>query len=107
MTECDVVVIGAGPAGEVCAGRLADNGLAVARVEDDLVGGECAFYACMPSKALLRPHELLREVARVPGAHEAVSGELDPHTVLVVFVAGQGCRRSLSIQPIPTGRYRP
>lgn len=67
MREFDVVVIGAGVAGEVAAGRLAENGLSVAIVEDRLVGGECSFYACMPSKALLRPVELAREVARVPG----------------------------------------
>ena len=51
----DVIVIGAGPAGEVAAGRLADAGLEVAVVERELVGGECAYYACMPSKGLLRP----------------------------------------------------
>ena len=67
MREFDVVVIGAGVAGEVAAGRLGENGLSVAIVEDRLVGGECSFYACMPSKALLRPVELAREVARVPG----------------------------------------
>ena len=64
----DVVVVGAGPAGEVAAGRLADGGLKVAIVEPELVGGECSYYACMPSKALLRPGELLAEVRRVPGA---------------------------------------
>ena len=63
----DVIVIGAGPAGEVAAGRLGEAGLEVAVVEQHLVGGECSYYACMPSKALLRPAELLAEVRRVPG----------------------------------------
>ncbi len=78
----DVVVIGAGPAGEVLAGRLAATGRAVAIVEADLVGGECSFWACMPSKALLRPGELLAEVSRVPGAREAVTGAIDVQAVL-------------------------
>jgi dihydrolipoamide dehydrogenase len=82
MSEFDVVVVGAGPAGEVCAGRLGGAGLEVALVERDLVGGECAFYACMPSKALLRPAELLAEVARVPGASETVCRDVDPAVVL-------------------------
>jgi dihydrolipoamide dehydrogenase len=63
----DVIVIGAGPAGEVAAGKLAERGRAVALVERELVGGECSYWACMPSKALLRPGELLDEIARVPG----------------------------------------
>src|SRR4051812_27321261 len=82
MESFDVVVVGAGPSGEVAAGRLAGAGLEVALVEDDLVGGECSFYACMPSKALLRPQEVLREVRRIPGAAEAVTGELDVQAVL-------------------------
>ncbi len=82
MAEHDVIVIGAGPAGEVCAGRAAQEGLDVALVERELVGGECAYWACMPSKALLRPAQLLAEVRRVPGAREAVTGPPDPAAVL-------------------------
>jgi len=78
--EFDAVVIGAGPAGEVIAGRLASGELDVAIVEQHLVGGECSFYACMPSKALLRPSALLAEVKRVPGL--SVSDELDAAKVI-------------------------
>jgi pyruvate/2-oxoglutarate dehydrogenase complex dihydrolipoamide dehydrogenase (E3) component len=82
IREFDVIVLGAGPAGEVCAGRLADNGMAVALIERDLVGGECSFYACMPSKSLLRPAQALAEARRVPGAAEAARGELDTAAAL-------------------------
>jgi len=78
--EFDAIVIGAGPSGEVAAGRLAEGGLEVALVERELVGGECSFYACMPSKALLRPAELLAEVERVPGL--PVGDALDVERVL-------------------------
>jgi len=80
--QFDVIVIGAGPAGEVIAGRLGEQKLAVAIVEDRLVGGECSFFGCMPSKALLRPAEAIAEARRIPGAAEAVTGELDVAAVL-------------------------
>ncbi|MEH1168692.1 NAD(P)/FAD-dependent oxidoreductase [Micromonospora sp. CPCC 205539] len=82
MRTVDVVVIGAGPGGEVAAGRLAEAGLDVVIVEADKVGGECSYYACIPSKALLRPGELLAEARRVPGVAEAVTGPLDVQAVL-------------------------
>jgi dihydrolipoamide dehydrogenase len=77
----DAIVLGAGPAGEVCAGRLADGGLRVAIVERDLVGGECSYYACMPSKALLRPADVLAEAKRIPGVPTG-HGEIEPQAVL-------------------------
>lgn len=79
----DVIVIGAGPAGEVAAGKLAERGRAVALVERELIGGECAYWACMPSKALLRPGELLDEIERVPGVADGASvHSLDAAVVL-------------------------
>jgi pyruvate/2-oxoglutarate dehydrogenase complex dihydrolipoamide dehydrogenase (E3) component len=78
----DAIVIGAGPGGEVCAGELADGGMRVAIVERQLVAGECSYWACMPTKTLLRPGEALAAARRVPGAREAVTGELDVRAAL-------------------------
>ncbi|MGW2377045.1 dihydrolipoyl dehydrogenase family protein [Kitasatospora sp. NPDC001683] len=80
--EFDLVVLGAGPTGENLADRARAGGLSVAIVERELVGGECSYWACMPSKALLRPPAALREAQRLPGARAAVGDGLDADAVL-------------------------
>jgi dihydrolipoamide dehydrogenase len=77
MDEFDVVVIGGGAAGENVAGRCTECGLSIAVVEAELLGGECSYWACMPSKTLLRPGHAHAAARRVPGAREAVTGDLD------------------------------
>ncbi|MEU0922218.1 dihydrolipoyl dehydrogenase family protein [Streptomyces cyaneofuscatus] len=78
----DVVVIGAGPVGENVADRTRAAGLSTAVVESELIGGECSYWACMPSKALLRPVVARADARRVPGLSTAVQGPLDVQAVL-------------------------
>ncbi len=73
----DVIVIGAGPTGENVADRAVKGGLKAAIIESDLVGGECSYWACIPSKALLRPGLALEEARGVMGAREAITGKLN------------------------------
>ena len=80
--EYDLIVIGAGPVGENVADRAVQAGLTAAIVESELVGGECSYWACMPSKALLRSGAALRAARDVDGAKQAVTGELDVAAVL-------------------------
>ncbi|WP_020390504.1 dihydrolipoyl dehydrogenase family protein [Kribbella catacumbae] len=81
-TEYDVIVLGGGAVGENAADRAVQGGLTAVIVESELVGGECSYWACMPSKALLRSAQVLRAARRVPGAAQAVTGELDVPAVL-------------------------
>ncbi|SCK37082.1 NAD(P)/FAD-dependent oxidoreductase [Streptomyces sp. WMMB 322] len=80
--EYDVIVIGAGPVGENVAERAHATGLGAVVVESELVGGECSYWACMPSKALLRPVAALADARRVAGAAQAVGGAVDADAVL-------------------------
>lgn len=78
----DVIVIGAGPAGENVASRTVAGGLSTALVERELLGGECSYWGCIPSKTLIRPGDVIAAAQRVPGADAAVTGKIDVQAVL-------------------------
>jgi len=80
--DVDVVVLGAGPTGENVADYAVRGGLTAVIVESELVGGECSYWACIPSKALLRPIQVLSAARALDGAREAVTGALDVGAVL-------------------------
>jgi len=81
-TLFDVIVLGAGPTGENVADRAVKGGLTAAIVESNLVGGECSYAACIPSKVLLRSAAALEAARRVDGAKQAITGTLDASSVL-------------------------
>ncbi len=81
-SEYDLIVLGAGAVGENVADRAVQGGLTAVIIENELVGGECSYWACMPSKALLRSSQVLTAARQVPGAAEAITGELDVTAVL-------------------------
>lgn len=80
--EFDVIVIGAGAVGENVADRVVQGGLSAVVIEAELVGGECSYWACVPSKALLRPGSALHAAQLIPGATEAITGVLDAEAAL-------------------------
>src|SRR5260370_34063458 len=83
MTDADydVAAAGGGRGGENVAARVRRGGLSAAVVESELVGGECSYWACIPSKALLRPPAALAEARAVDGARQAITGELSAEAV--------------------------
>lgn len=81
-TEYDLIIIGGGAVAENVADRAVQGGLTAVLIESELVGGECSYWACMPSKALLRSGIALRAAQNVEGTKQAITGDLDVEAVL-------------------------
>ena len=94
-TDYDLIVVGGGPVGENVADYATKRGLKVALVESELVGGECSYWACMPSKALLRSGQAIRAAQRVAGAGAAVVSTCGA-------VAFAHCSRSVGVIATPS-----